>query len=85
MPPEGAPQMLRERVRRGREAVIAALADLVRPGLSPNDPSPDPALTARLLSAVSDESARLMLTEPDDYPIERLLAHADWLLRQRGD
>src|SRR5437764_322556 len=38
MPPEGAPQMLREAVVRGREAVIAALADLVRPGLAPLAP-----------------------------------------------
>src|SRR5437764_9024990 len=82
MPPEGAPQMLREAVVRGREAVIAALAEVVRPGLAPDKPSPDPALTARLLSAVSDEAARLMLTEPADYPIERLMAHAEWLLGQ---
>src|SRR5437764_2709593 len=82
MPPEGAPAMLREAIVKGREAVIAALADLVRPGLSPDNPSPDPALTARLLSAVSDEAARLMLTDPAEYPIERLLAHTDWLLAQ---
>jgi AcrR family transcriptional regulator len=82
MPPEGAPTMLRDAVVKGREAVIAALADIVRPGLSPDNPSPDPALTARLLSAVSDEAARLMLTDPREYPIERLLAHAEWLLGQ---
>jgi AcrR family transcriptional regulator len=82
MPPEGAPRVLREQVTRGREAVIAALAELVRPGLSPDNPSPDPALTARLLSAVSDEAARLMLTDPHEYPIERLIAQADWLLGQ---
>jgi AcrR family transcriptional regulator len=82
MPPEGAPQVLRDQVTKGREAVIAALAELVGPGLSPDDPSPDPALTARLLSAVSDEAARLMLTDPHEYPIERLIAHADWLLGQ---
>jgi len=80
MPPEGAPKVLREQVGRGREAIIAALAELVRPGLAPDNPSPDPALTARLLSAVSDEAARLMLTDPEQYPIERLLAQAEWLL-----
>jgi AcrR family transcriptional regulator len=82
MPPEGAPAVLRDQVAQGREAVIAGLAEIVRPGLSPDNPSPDPALTARLLSAVSDEAARLMLTDPADYPIERLIAHADWLLAQ---
>jgi AcrR family transcriptional regulator len=82
MPPEGAPQVLRDQIERGREAIIAALATTVGPGLSPERPSPDPALTARLLSALSDEAARLLLTDPDTYPLERLMAHAEWLLRQ---
>ena len=80
MPPEGAPPVLRERITAGRDAVVAALAEVVRPGLGPGTESPDPQLTARTLSAVSDEAARLLLTDPDAYPIERLLAHADWLL-----
>jgi AcrR family transcriptional regulator len=82
MPPEGAPQVLRDQIERGREAIIEALATTVGPGLSPDRPSPDPALTARLLSALSDEAARLLLTDPDTYPLERLMAHAEWLLRQ---
>ena len=80
MPPEGAPAVLRERITAGRDAVVLALADIVRPGLAPGTQSPDPQLTARTLSAVSDEAARLLLTDPDEYPIERLVAHADWLL-----
>jgi AcrR family transcriptional regulator len=82
MPPEGAPQVLRDQIERGREAIIDALATTVGPGLSPERPSPDPALTARLLSALSDEAARLLLTDPETYPLERLMAHAEWLLRQ---
>jgi AcrR family transcriptional regulator len=82
MPPEGAPEVLREQVERGRDGVVALLAQLVGPGVAPDRPSPDPDLTARLLSAISDELARLMLTDPEEYPIERLVAHADWLLRQ---
>lgn len=82
MPPEGAPAVLREQVARGREAVVGALAEVVGPGLSPDRPSPDPALTARLLSALSDEAARLLLTDPETYPIERLMTHAEWLLNQ---
>ena len=31
-------------------------------------------------SAIADEAARLLLTDPAEYPIERLIAHADWLL-----
>jgi AcrR family transcriptional regulator len=82
MPPEGAPQVLRDQVERGRDGVLAVLAEVVGPGLSPDRPSPDPALTARLLSALSDEAARLLLTDPETYPMERLMAHAEWLLRQ---
>jgi hypothetical protein len=82
MPPEGAPRVLRDQVERGRDGVVAVLAVVVGPGLSPDRPSPDPALTARLLSALSDEAARLLLTDPDTYPMERLMAHAEWLLHQ---
>ena len=82
MPPEGAPHMLREQVERGRDAIVATLAKVVGPGLSPDRPSPDPHLTARLLSALSDEAARLLLSDPGEYPIDRLMRHADWLLGQ---
>jgi AcrR family transcriptional regulator len=82
MPPEGAPHMLREQVERGRDAVVATLAQVVGPGLAPERPSPDPQLTARLLSALSDEAARLLLSDPEQYPIDRLMRHAEWLLGQ---
>jgi AcrR family transcriptional regulator len=82
MPPEGAPHMLREQVERGRDAIVATLAKVVGPGLAPQRPSPDPHLTARLLSALSDEAARLLLSDPAEYPIDRLMRHADWLLAQ---
>ena len=82
MPPEGAPAVLRDTVESGRDAVVAALAQVVGPGLSPENPSPDPQLTARLLSALSDEAARLLLKDPDEYPLERLMRHAEWLLGQ---
>ena len=74
MPPEGAPAVLRERITAGRDAVVGALAEVVRPGLGPGAESPDPQLTARTLSAVADEAARLLLTDPEAYPIERLVA-----------
>ncbi len=80
MPPEGAPVVLRERITAGRDAIVGALAEVVRPGLGPGAESPDPQLTARTLSAVADEAARLLLTDPEAYPIERLVGHADWLL-----
>jgi AcrR family transcriptional regulator len=83
MPPEGAPELLRDHIARGRDAVVAALAEVVRPGLTPGGvASPDPPLTARLLSALSDEAARLMLTDPERYSVERLMDHARWLVGQ---
>jgi hypothetical protein len=74
--------MLREQVENGRDAIVATLAKVVGPGLAPQRPSPDPELTARLLSALSDEGARLLLKDPQQYPIERLMRHAEWLLGQ---
>jgi AcrR family transcriptional regulator len=77
MPPEGAPALLREQIALGRAAVVGQLAQAVELGAMA---SPDPELTARVLSAISDEAARLLLTDPANYPAERVLAHAQWLL-----
>lgn len=82
MPTEGAPANLRQSIDAGRDAIVAALAEIIRPGLGAGSESPDPELTARIVSAIADESARLLLTSPDAYPVERLMTHADWLLRQ---
>jgi AcrR family transcriptional regulator len=84
MPPEGAPDVLREQIERGRAAVLAQLAEAVRPGFGPGGVSPDPELTARMLSAFSDEAVRLLLTDPVRYSPERLLSHARWTLDQVG-
>jgi len=82
MPPEGAPAVLRDRIEEGRDAVVAALASFVGGGLTRGRASPDPQLTARTLSALADEAARLMLTDPEEYPLERLMTHAEWLIGQ---
>ena len=82
MPPEGAPELLRENIAAGRAMVVARLAEGVRPGFGPGGESPDPELTARLLSALADEAARLLLTDPEQFPVERILAHTRWILDQ---
>jgi AcrR family transcriptional regulator len=82
MPQEGAPQILQRHVARDREAVLAALAQAVRPGLGAGRETPDPELTARMLSAVADEAARLLLTDPQRYSVQRLAVHARWVLWQ---
>ena len=79
MPPEGAPELLRKSIEHGRAAVLARLAEAVRPALlRGKDAPPDAELTARLLSAIADEYARLVLTDPVRYSPDRLLVHARW-------
>lgn len=80
MPPEGAPELLRRSIARGRADVLASLTHAVRPGAMPGHESPDPEMTARILSVIADEYARLVLVDPSEFSPERLLAHARWLL-----
>ena len=80
MPSEGAPASLREHIDRGRDAVVAQLADVVSPGLAPGREPPDPELAARGVSAFADELARRLLTDPAAYPRERLVSFARWIL-----
>jgi len=82
MPTEGAPELLHEQIASGRAEVVARLAAAVRPGFGPGGESPDPELTARMLSAFADDSARLLLTDPQRYPVQRLIAQARWALNQ---
>ena len=83
MPTEGAPELLRERIAGGRAAVVAQLAQTVDRGLGAAR-SPDPELTAHMLSAVSDAGARLLLDDPERYTVERLLTHSRWVLERFG-
>jgi AcrR family transcriptional regulator len=82
MPPQGAPEILRRAIANGRQAVLEQLVRAVRPGLRPGNRSPDPELTARTLSAIADEYARLILTDSEQFSIDRLLDHARWFLSQ---
>lgn len=80
MAPEGAPELLRQSIADGRGAVLANLARAMRPVLGSDGEGPDPELTARVLSAIADEYARLLLTDPERFEPARLLDHARWLL-----
>lgn len=81
MPPVGAPQRLQRSIAHGRRAVLAQLTRAIRPALHGSEDN-DAELTARVLSAISDEYARLVLIDPDRYAPERLLGHARWWLKQ---
>ena len=82
MPPEGAPTFLHERIAAARAAVVTLLARLIENAFVPRggQRSPDPELTAHSMSALSDFWARLLLTDPDEFPLDRLLVHARWAL-----
>ena len=85
MPVEGAPRSAGERIAAGRSQVVAQLAAAVGPTLPRTGPAGDPELTARLMATVADELVRLVLTQPQTYTVERVLAHAAWLLDRFGD
>lgn len=80
MPPEGAPPALHTKIADGRAAVLARLSRAVQPATDRNPEPGDAELTARVLSAISDEYARLLLTDPGRFPPKRLLQHARWWL-----
>ncbi len=82
MPAKGAPPSLRRTLAAGRAAALARLSAAVAPLVAGSPDLPDAELTARILSAMSDEYARLVLADPRRYSIERLLDHARWWLRQ---
>jgi AcrR family transcriptional regulator len=77
MPQEGAPRLLHERIAAGRAAVIARLAQALRPDSN----LPDPELSAHMLSAYADEAARLVL---HDYDVARILELTRWALARLG-
>jgi AcrR family transcriptional regulator len=81
MPPAGAPEVLRTSIVSGRAAVLNRLARTVDLGLTTGE-SPDPELTARTLSTIADEYARLMLTAPEVFTRERLLENARWYIER---
>jgi AcrR family transcriptional regulator len=83
MPPEGTPEILRERAVQVRRAVTDQLAALAPRVMTAGDgPPPDPELAALTMQVVSEDAARLLLDQPDEFPIERLMAHAEWLVRR---
>ncbi len=84
MPPEGAPKELHEGIAQSRAEAALHLQRLATPELTSGagEVSPDPELTARLLQSFSEEAARMLLSDPERFPIERLVSHARWVLKQ---
>jgi AcrR family transcriptional regulator len=82
MPPEGAPESMREQIAAGRAEAVATLAEALRPVLGERPDVLDPELLARMLSTMADEAVRLVLTDPERYPAERVLAGTRWMLER---
>ena len=80
MPPEGAPASLHAKIAEGRRAVLERLSRAVQPLTTPNSEVRDAELTAHILSAISDEYGRLVLTDPVRFSPGRLIGHARWWL-----
>jgi AcrR family transcriptional regulator len=73
-PVEGAPPELRETIARVRGGLLGLLQPVAVQGLErrggPREL--DPELFSRLLIAFGEESAKLVLSDPDNYPPDRL-------------
>lgn len=79
LPPEGTPAVVRERVQRNRAEIRRRLEELV--ALGRHRGSGDLELFARTIQVAAEEAGRLVLTDPERYPPERLTRYAAALLR----
>jgi AcrR family transcriptional regulator len=86
MPVEGSPAVLRGRVADDREAIRRQIVRLLSAGLEREGITApvDVELAAHAVQAYAEEAARLVLTDPKRYPVERLVAFADLLLAPLG-
>lgn len=78
MPLDGSPRILRERIAGDRARVHAQLAALIAAGLERDgvDAAVDVSLVARAVQDLAEGQARLVLTDPVGYPVERLVRFA---------
>jgi AcrR family transcriptional regulator len=86
MPVEGSPAVLRDRIAGDREAIRRQIVRLLSAGLEREGITApvDVELAAHAVQAYAEEAARLVLTDPEGYPVERLVAFADLLLAPLG-
>jgi AcrR family transcriptional regulator len=81
LPPEGVPAIFHERTNRTRRNVLRQLEKLVEWGIRRRGgPDIDSELFARLLMEMAEDSARLLLTQPEKFTIDRIVAFARTLM-----
>jgi AcrR family transcriptional regulator len=75
LPPEGVPTIVAERTRRTRASVLRQLEKLVAWGIERRGGPRglDSELFARLILEIAEDSARLVLTQPKKFPVERIV------------
>jgi AcrR family transcriptional regulator len=74
LPVDGTPDVVREHVERGRQAVFEQLQELVTWGLERRGGPAglDPEIAAHAIRSLGEQAARLVLTEPTRFTPERL-------------
>ena len=77
-----APEEVQRRYVRGREHVTAMLADALGTSLGPAAAELDMEIVAEGIVTLAHRGGTLMLTDPDRYPLERMLGMADLLAAQ---
>lgn len=81
LPPEGAPAELAQTVQGHQQAVLGRLTQLATWGLRRRGgPRLDPELFARSLIVLAEDAARLLLRDPQTYPVHRFTDYARRLL-----
>jgi AcrR family transcriptional regulator len=82
LPVEGTPEVVRQHVDEGRRQILERLEELVKWGVKARGGPQwsDSELVARAIVGVGEETARLVLTDPDRFPPERFVAAVRGLL-----
>ncbi len=83
LPSDGTPDVVRQRVERGRMIALEQTRLFTRSLLArrPALDGLDEELTAHALLAACEQAAKLMIADPARYPPERLVQYAEKLLR----
>lgn len=85
-PPQGMPRSLHDKVVERREAVVAQITPLIAWGVTKRG-GPlglDHRLLARIILVLAEEAGRLVITQPDQYAPEHLVAQARVLVASLG-
>jgi AcrR family transcriptional regulator len=74
MPADGTPEVVRRHVEEGRRAALDRIEQVAEWGLVARGGTADldPELTAHAILALAEHAGRLVITEPERYPPERM-------------